>query len=190
MNKLTSALFAAAMFVAAPASASLLTNGGFETGDLTGWSCTTTGPDSCNVGSGFGPGPIEATFDWFGFENGTARGELSQTFATSAGATYDFSFFSSLTFTDVPANILSYSFGAGETVVANTLSYAETAGSFMATGAATTLTFFFETDSGTGGFVIDDVSVALATPAVPLPAGMALMLAGVGALAVARRAKA
>lgn len=104
-------------------NANALANGGFETGDLTGWTCT---------GSPFG-----------GFGGGIA------------------------------------------TSVSLTTSYVLTTLSFIATGSSTSLDFLFETNPGSGGWLIDDVSVSGGTSPVPLPAALPLLAMSLGTLGFA-----
>ena len=164
----------------------LVTNGGFETGDLTGWSCT--GGDSCNASSG---SPHTGLWNMQGYDN-SGFATLSQTIDTILGESYDFSFFSH-TNTDVTANVLRYQIGSGAIAgVLRTSSYAQTATSFVASSASTAISLFFETDGGTGTWRIDDVSVTGAGPGpepVPVPATLALFGLGLAGLGWSRRKK-
>jgi PEP-CTERM motif len=71
------------------ASADLVTNGGFDTGDFTGW--TVNSPDGfTEVLSGFShDGDFAA---WFGDFQADGGGSISQSLATTAGSTYTLSF--------------------------------------------------------------------------------------------------
>jgi hypothetical protein len=170
----TAAAFVAATFLAVgsanAAPIELMTNGGFETGDLTGWTCV--GTINCNVLS---LAPQSGTYSFVGLEN-SEFATLSQTITTVVGESYDFEF-SSFAAEAVAGNVLRYQIGAGPIQLAPlTTTYALTSGSFFASAANTPINFFFETDPGTGSWFIDDVSV---TGSVPEP--MSLLLFGTGA---------
>ena len=130
------------------ASANLITNPGFETGDFTGW--TPSGNLAVN-----NLNPHSGTFaaQFFG-------GSLSQTVATIAGVTYDFSFWSN----DSSAGSLT---GLTLNGVAITSPdggfppYQQFALSFLATGSTT---FTFTLNSG---FFLDDVSLTAQGTATP-----------------------
>lgn len=167
---------------AASANAGLITNGGFESG-LSGWSCT--GADLCVArGTAAHSGSAGA----YGFDN-SGFATLSQALSTIEGATYSYSFFSRAY--QFAGNQLSYSFsGLSAVVVPTTTSWLSTSGTFVATAASTTLSFFFATDPGTGTWSIDDVSVDQIAAPVPEPETYAMLLAGLGLMAgIARRRK-
>jgi hypothetical protein len=79
------------------ASANLVTNGDFETGDFTGWTVSGT-----NIFVDHGPGP-DTTFGAF---FGANLNGVFQTFATTPGASYTLTFFYQVTNlgTPIPAN--------------------------------------------------------------------------------------
>src|SRR5215813_11573939 len=105
LTKLLLALTAvAAVSVAYPAKANLITNGDFETGNFTGWTVTLA-PSGSNLSVGFGPGPDTTLGAFFG-ATGAAFDSISQTFATTPGAFYTLTFFYQVTNlgTPIPAN--------------------------------------------------------------------------------------
>jgi hypothetical protein len=81
------------LLIATPrtASANLIVNGDFETGDFTGWTTTPAG-----TGSNFGVTTLPPAHDTLGAffsATGSDFDSISQTFATTTGAFYDVSFF-------------------------------------------------------------------------------------------------
>ncbi|PSB21285.1 PTPA-CTERM sorting domain-containing protein [Phormidesmis priestleyi ULC007] len=151
-----------------PAQAlNLVSNGGFETGDFSGWTQSGntgfTGVDSASANSGnFGAffGPI-----------GTP-GFLSQTLATVAGQTYNLSYF--LKSDGGKPN--SFAVSAGSEVLSTftnlafpfTSSPAENTFSFIAQAPSTVLKFAFQQDPAY--LRLDDVSVTSTSTAIPTPA--------------------
>ena len=198
---LAAAALIAGLAVASAASASnLLANGGFEDFGIGGAGYYNLGQDhavpanfgwtvSDNIdivtyGAGYaqtGPAAGGGTqaIDLVGYGNGTSGG-VSQTFATVAGQTYKFSF----DYAHNPGvggatanvSVNGDSFQVGSSDPANTWLHYD--GSFVATGANTTLAFDNLTGGGNGGLYLDNVAVS--GGAVPEPATWALMLTGFG----------
>jgi hypothetical protein len=176
-------LLGLALFVTAalstPSRADVVINGGFETGNFTGWTgglpndIVFSGiPNSAYVHTGnFGVG--------FG-SSGLPLSTLSQTLTTVASTTYDVSFW--LNSSGLTPNEVSLAWG-GTTIFDQTnisangwkqYSFIETASS-----NSTLLAFGLRQDEGYSG--LDDVSVA----AVPEPSTWAMMLLGFVAIGFA-----
>jgi len=165
------ALLAMLAFVARPASAqNLLTNGGFETGNFTGW---TQGGSTIFDGVATAS-PHSGTYAGFFGAIGTAS-TLSQTIATTAGALYNLDFWW-LPSGDNPA-FFSVTWG-GSTLFS--LNNAPASGytqktflSLAGQAGSTTLTFTLQDNDGFQ--FLDDVRVTSVTPE---PATMTLMATG------------
>ena len=84
------------------ASANLITNGDFETGNFVGWTVTPA-PSGSLIFVDHGLGP-DTTFGAFFGAFGTDFDSISQTFATTPGASYSLTFFYQVNNTESPAN--------------------------------------------------------------------------------------
>jgi len=181
-NILATAAFVVASFTfSAPAQAAV-TNGGFETGDFTGW--TQTGNTTFNGVQCPGPGPTVSSGNCSAFFGPVGSvGGISQALTTVAGQQYLISF-SILTDGGNPSSV-SASFGATNllslTNPGATAGYTNYEFNAFATGSSTALSFSFRDDPG---FIfLDSVSIA----AVPEPSTWAMMLIGFGAVGFAMR---
>jgi hypothetical protein len=192
---------------AATASADLMTNGGFETGDLTGWTasgktgeifvCGVGGIYNCNQLFGFSSsGAPHSGSDAlaFGPNNphfGGIAGSIEQTLTTVAMQSYDISFWVETCpdLASCPGNDLIATFG-GTTL----MSMSNVGPSlwhqfvFEATATDSSTVLKFTGDNGSF-FLIDDVSVTPHTSStVPEPSALALLATAAGAVGfLARR---
>ncbi len=185
------------------AHANLITNGGFEASSSstitpTGW--TNIGhSDGVITYAAFGTPAYEGRnyYDLGGYGNayGPIGDGIGQSFATIVGQTYTVTFglsaensFGTETLTAAAGSAsVSYVLAVDGTGVFKRAFTTETF-DFTATSALTTLSFVHT--AGAGGNndpMIDGVSVELSTAAVPEPETYALMLGGLGLLALARK---
>jgi hypothetical protein len=166
---------AAALSFAQPAKANLITNPGFETGDFTGWT---------HLG-----GAVVGTFDGVAPHSGNFQativlgiaGSLSQSVATTPGASYTIDFFLANT-TLNPTNSFSVSWG-GSTIfsLTNQNSFGYTEYTFTETASTASTALQFQLFSQFGNWLLDDVSVNPAGVSVP-DAGSTLPLLGFASL--------
>ena len=173
----------------------LVSNCGFETGDFTGWTGTTTtdlfsGVDNGNTHA-IGTTPYEGNFEAFLGSTGPST-TLSQTLATTAGGTYniEFALLNDTTQLNPYTNSFSVMFD-GATLFSETdvAADAYTLYSFSgtATSASTTLSFTSRNDQG--DFDLDSVSAASTSSSVtPEPSSFLLLGTGLlGGMGVLRR---
>jgi len=163
-------LFAAAMFVGTAARADLVLNGGFETGDFTGW--TTFGDSSFSGVDSFVP--LSGTYAaYFGSPVG---GGISQSLATTAGGSYMVEFWLQNE-ADVTGVSSSNSFefdwdGAAVLSVADAAPFGYTHYSFLLTASSGSTDLRFAFSQTPAFWDMDDVSV---TAHVPEPSSLALL---------------
>jgi hypothetical protein len=168
---LTAAGLAAALASHRPTAADLVTNGGFETGDFTGWTLSgNTAFTGVTTGNAHGG-------QWAAFSGPDGSlGELSQSIATMPGMTYTLTYF--LQSDGQSPNEFRATFG-DRTVDLTDLpafGYTRETLTVTATGTSTPLGFAFRNDDGV--FFLDDVSVT----AVPEPGTLSLSAIGGAAL--------
>jgi hypothetical protein len=172
---------AAAIACATPASATEhVINGGFETGNFTGWTLTGntgfTGVDNVTVHSG----SFAGSFGQVG-----STGSLSQSLSTVAGQMYTVSFW--LGNDGGATSSFSAAFG-GDTLLSlsdpSSFGYTLYTYDVTASSGSTLLDFTFRQDPAF--FHLDDISVRDVS-SVPEPATWAMMILGMGAVGFALR---
>ncbi len=165
----------------------LITNGGFESGDFSGWTVTPAGDGGGEVFVI----PLAAHSGNFGAAFGAVLSDLdsiSQTFVTVPGSFYDLSFFYEVRKDEAsPDNAFRVLFG-GVVVYENlnaAPSFGELSFHLVATSSSTTLEF--QGRNAPSFDFLDDVS--LNASSVPEPENAALILLGLGLIFVGARLK-
>jgi VPDSG-CTERM motif len=164
----------AALSVAYPAKANLITNPGFEAG-FTGWTF------SNGAAVGFGPAHSGVTYGFMP-SAGVNSPTISQSVATTSGASYTIAFFVACA-ASIPSN-LSVNFGGtvfNHLFAAGNNGYTQLSFTATASGANTSLSF---TGQGVASFRLDDVSVVPAGVGVP-DGGTTVSLLGCALLGLA-----
>jgi hypothetical protein len=182
-NAAACGILAAGLLASTVAHANLITNGGFETGDFSGWT-TSIDPVFDGVDTA---APQAGTFAaFFGNPDGTST--ISQTLATASGTTYSVSFWL-MAEPDVTGAAAPNSFsfdwnGNPRAVLLNTAPFGYTEFQFFitASSASTTLDFSFSNTPAFWDFDSVDVSAV-----VPEPTSLALVLGALGGLLTVKR---
>lgn len=187
MNKYLLGFTAAVMMaITAPASAGLIQNGGFETGNFTDW--TQSGDTSST--SVTNDTPHTGTFS--ALAGPPSLGYLSQTITTEIGAEYTLSFWLKNGDDTRPLDSQFLAFAGSTKLVEldNSAKFGWTyySSNFNATSITTTIKFGFMNQDYFG---LDDVDVVKVVSAVPEPSTLAMtgVTAAAGLLAMARRRK-
>ena len=174
------ALVAAVSFGVSKSNAiELVVNGGFETGSLAGWTLT---PNTIPFGTtpGVQMSGVSHSGDWaVALGNYPTIGFLTQSIATTAGSTYDISFWLQLrNQSGLSPDFNNFSMGFGSTTLPggftnNQSPFGYTKFTFTgitATSASTALQFSFS--EKLGYMALDDVSVQLSTGGAPPGSGV------------------
>jgi|SRR6516165_2016631 hypothetical protein len=152
----------AALSIAYPAKANLISNGGFETGNFTGWTTGVDGTTGAVTGTFNSTSPhsgnFQAVFNGVAFLTGTAFAQ--QTLTTTPGTNYSLDFF--LAVGAVAHNPPGVFVQFGDSTVFSQLffggsRYTEYTFDVTSSTASTLLKFGFFVNSAT--FYLDDVSV-------------------------------
>jgi hypothetical protein len=170
-------LAVAALSVAYPAKANLITNGGFETGDFTGWTAVGTEDVHGSVNS---VSPHSGSFQAL-----LINGSLSQSVATTPSASYTIDFW--LASSNQPGSTNSFiATWGGSTILSltNQSTFGYTLYTFTKTASTASTALTFDFTSSTGTWHLDDVSVNPAAAGVP-DAGSTLPLLGFASLGLA-----
>jgi hypothetical protein len=179
---LAGAAFASLLGLAGQASANIVANGGFETGDFTGW--TSIGQTAFNGVMCPGSGTVlEGHCEAFFGPIGTLGG-IQQTLATAVGQVFTISFMFQGD-GGVPG-FFEADFG-GQTLVSQTNGVAGVqAFSFSATATAANTVLKFQFRDDPGFMLLDNVQV---NAAIPEPASLALAGIALAGLAASRARK-
>jgi hypothetical protein len=207
----TKTLFTIALLSGLSAAASaqnIVTNGGFEDGNLSGWTLEPSsnsylwavGTSAVAAGLVPNPGLVPNSGTYFAYTGcnnpgclaygSSTANDLLQALTTVAGQSYTLSFYTSNDGNNANPSELDVYWGGTKVVGLNPVpgvapAYTMYTATVTATGTSTNLEFLGEQPPS--WFALDDVSVT----AVPLPASVWLMLSGlvgVGAMARKRRA--
>jgi PEP-CTERM motif/Protein of unknown function (DUF642) len=168
--------FAAVLGASRPASADLIVNGSFETGDFTGWTTANLNATSVEP-AGFDGFPAQDGQFFAALGNVGFDATIGQTFATTAGATYELTYYmgsDGATPNDFSTQIDGVTVFSQSDIPAQ--GYVLYTFDFVSAGPTSTVNFFSRNDPAY--LALDNVSVN--GRSVPEPSAIALF--GVGAL--------
>ena len=193
-NFLLATATAFALLAAAPSHASIITNGDFETGTLSGWTATGNVLAVLSAFSGFTDPAYGQYVALFNTADTSPTGVLSQTIATLAGQDYVLTFDYGVYGPTPSGQSLRAEADDGATTLAFTSAITLSAATqtfslaFTAISGSTTILFtdFATNDTISQDGALDNVSVA----AVPEPATLTLLGIGAAAMIAGRRKRA
>lgn len=169
-TKIMTCLFAC--LFAGFANASLITNGNFSTGDISGWNLT--GGEWSQVEGG-----VFREYDNSGWA------VLSQNIVTDSGQAYNISFDTFASY--IRGNDFAWAIDGVLNSIAATTQWVTNTGSFSATGTGTNVALYMATDPGTGTWRLDNISVTAAS--VAEPSALILLALGLLMLGYSRKRK-
>lgn len=162
---------------AGQARANIIVNGGFETGDFTGWT-TIPAPSGSLYGVDGNP-HTGNNAAYFGAVVEDSFDQIQQTIATTPGATYIVDYWLSNDNNSTPCDFIASWNGTVLSSNEDAPGFPYTHFSFLVTGTGSD-TLNFSSYNVPAFFFLDDVAVNLVASAVPEPAS--LTLAGLGIL--------
>ncbi|MEY2527445.1 MAG: hypothetical protein QOE73_2216 [Verrucomicrobiota bacterium] len=171
------------------ASANLIVNGDFETGNFSGWTTTPAGDGGSNYGVDGNPNSGSAAA-YFGAV-GTDLDAISQTFATTPGTFYDLSFWLANRFAGrTPDNEFRVTFGGvTELDLIDSPTFAYTQFNFSVLAAGSSLTLEFAGRNPPDFYFLDDISVEARAAGVPdSGSSLAVLTIGLTGLLLFQRA--
>jgi len=200
MKVVRAAIVVGALALSAPpvVAAPVLLNGDFEAGDFGSWTATPAAISLFGVGT---PYPHTGQYAAFfgGVNDGRQEDTISQAIATTAGQRYLIDFWLaevSPACTPATPNCLSLNWSVSwngaivhSHIADAAFGYTEFAFEVAATGPASTLSFALSDEPGF--YYLDDISVAASdsdsAAAVPEPASLLLLEAGIASLLITQR---